>query len=73
MENSGGDISDFRISGKSLMKENGHNSRTSDNIEIKLGPVTKLNNRNKTMSKEKKRTKKEQKTITSCQQVVTLL
>ena len=28
-----------------------HNSRTSDDIDMKLGPVTKLNKRNKTTSK----------------------
>ena len=44
-------ISYFQISGQSLTKENCHNSRTSDDIDMKLGPVTKLNKRNKTMSK----------------------
>ena len=34
------------------MKENCHNSRTSDNTDLKLGPVTKLEKRNKAMSKE---------------------
>ena len=29
-----------------------HNSRTSDDIDIKLGPVTKLDKRNKTTSKK---------------------
>ena len=32
------------------MKENCHNSRTSDDIDMKLGPATKPNKRNKTMS-----------------------
>ena len=32
----------FRISGQSLIKENCHNSRKSDDIDMKLGPVTKL-------------------------------
>ena len=45
-------ISDFRISGQSLIKENCHNSRTRDDIDIKLGPVTKLDKRNKTTSKK---------------------
>ena len=45
-------ISDFRISGQSLIKENCHNSRTSDDIDMKLGPVTKLDKRNKTTSKK---------------------
>ena len=50
-QNSDGGISDFRISGQSLIKENCHNSRTSDDIDMKLGPVTKLDKRNKTVSK----------------------
>ena len=36
---------------KSLIKENCHNSKTSDVINMKLGPVTKLYKKNKTMSK----------------------
>ena len=44
-------ISDFQISGQSLIKENCHNSRTSGDIDMKLGPVTKLDKRNKTTSK----------------------
>ena len=51
-KNSDGDISDFRISGQSLIKGNCHNSRTSDDIDMKLGPVTKLDKRNKTTSKK---------------------
>ena len=46
-ENSDGDISNFRISGQFLIKVNCRNSRTSDDIEIKLGPVTKLDKRKK--------------------------
>ena len=42
----------IRISGQSLIKENCHNSRASDDIDIKLGPVTKLDKRNKTMSQK---------------------
>ena len=45
-------ISDFRISGQSLIKESCHNSRTRDDIDMKLGPVTKLDKRNKTTSKK---------------------
>ena len=41
-QNSNGGISDFRISGQSLLKENCHNSRTSHDIVMKLGPGTKL-------------------------------
>ena len=51
-------ISDFQISGQSLMKENCHNFQTSHDIDMKLGPVTKRDNRNKTPSKNL--------TITSC-------
>ena len=40
------------ISGQSLIKENCHNSRTSGDIDIKLGPVTKRDKRNKTTSKK---------------------
>ena len=46
-QNSDGGISDFQISGQSLMKENCHNFLTSDDIDIKLGPVTKPDKRNK--------------------------
>ena len=53
-----GGNSDFRISVQSLIKENFHNSRTSNDIDMKLGPVTKLDKRNKTT------------TITSCQLIV---
>ena len=38
-------ISDFPIFGQSLIKENYYNSRTSDDIDIKQGPVTKIDNR----------------------------
>ena len=51
-QNSDEGISDFRISGQSLIKVNCHNSRTSDGIDMKLGPVTKLDKRNKTTSKK---------------------
>ena len=45
-------ISDSQISGQSLIKENCNNSRTSDDINMKLGPVTKRDKRNKTTSKK---------------------
>ena len=51
-QDSDGGISDFWISGQSLINVNCHNSRTNDDIDMKLGPVTKLNKRNKTMSKK---------------------
>ena len=64
-QNSDRGISDFRISGQSLIKENCHNSRTSDDIDMKLGTVTKLDKRNKTTSKKS--------TFTSCRKIVTPL
>ena len=45
-------ISDFRISGQSLIKEKFHNSRNSDDIDKKLERVTKFDKRNKTASKK---------------------
>ena len=50
-QNSDGSISVFWFSGQSIIKENCHNSRTSHDIEMKLGPVTKLNKKNKTASR----------------------
>ena len=44
-------ISYFQISGPSLIKENCRNSRTSHDINMKLGPETKIDKRNKTTSK----------------------
>ena len=64
-QNSNGGISDLRISGQSLMKENCHNFRTCYDIDMKLGPVTKLDKRNKTTSKNLK--------MKSCRQIVTPL
>ena len=43
--------SDFWISGESFVKENCHNSRTSDDIDIKFVTATKLDKGNKTRSK----------------------
>ena len=54
----------FRVS-DSLKKENCHNSRTSDDIDMKLGPVTELDERNKTPSKIL--------TMTSCPKFMTSL
>ena len=48
-QNSDRNISNFRSSGKSLIKENCHNSRTSDDIDMKLEQVTKLDQENKKM------------------------
>ena len=58
-------ISNFWISGRSLIKVNCHNCRTSDDIDIKFGPVTKLDKKNKIPSKNM--------TLTSCQKIVTSL
>ena len=44
-------ISDFIIPGQSLIKENCHNSRTGDDIDIKLGPITNIDKRNKLTSR----------------------
>ena len=61
-QNSNGGISDFRVSGQSLLKENYHNFRTSDDIDMKLGPVPKLDKRDKTTLKKL--------TMASCRQIV---
>ena len=45
-------ISNSWISGQSLMNKHWHNSRTSNNIDMKLGPVTKLDKRNTATSKK---------------------
>ena len=47
-----GDISDLWICGQSVKKENCHNSRTSEDIDMKLGPVTKIDRKNKNPSKK---------------------
>ena len=49
--NSDGGISYFWIPAESLIKVNCQNSRTSDNIDMKLGPVSTFNKRNKTLAK----------------------
>ena len=50
----------FLISGCQVnpLFHNYHNSRTSNDIRMKLGPVTKLDKRNKATSKKKKKKKK---------------
>ena len=50
--NADGGILDFRISGQFIIKENYHKSRTSGDIDMKLGPETKLVKGNKTTSKK---------------------
>ena len=61
-QNSDGGISNFWVSGQSLLKENCHNFRTSDDIDMKLGPVPKLDKRDKTTLKKL--------TMTSYRQIV---
>ena len=51
-QNSDGGNSGFRISGQFLINENCHNSRTSNDIDMKLEPVTKLDKKNKATSKK---------------------
>ena len=51
-QNPDGGIFDFQFSGQSLIKENCHNFRTSNDIDMKLGPVTKVDRRNKIMPKK---------------------
>ena len=46
-----GDISDFRIFGQFFINEYCHNNRTSHDIDMKLGPVNKLYNRDTETSK----------------------
>ena len=41
-KNSSRGISDSQIFGQYVIKENFYNSRTSDDIDMKLGPETKL-------------------------------
>ena len=51
-QNLDGGISDFQISGQSLIKEKCQNSWSRDDIDMKLRLVTKLDKRNKTTSKK---------------------
>ena len=51
-KNSNGGVFDIRISDQCLKKVNCHNSRTCDDIDMKLGPVSKLEKKNKTTSRE---------------------
>ena len=62
--NSDGGISDFRISGKSLINKNCHNSRTSDDFDMKLGLVIKT---------RETRQRQQKLMMTSCLQIVTSL
>ena len=51
-QNSDGAISGFPISGQSLLNKDCHDSRTSDDIDMKLRTITKLDNRNTATSKK---------------------
>ena len=57
-KNSDRGISNFRISGQSFKNENCQNSIASHDIDMKLGPVTKLDKTNMAISKKKKKKKK---------------
>ena len=57
-QNTNGGISNFLISGQCLINKNFSNSRNSSDIDIKVGPVTKLDKRNEATSKLKKKKKK---------------
>ena len=63
-------ISIFWNSAQSLIKEKCHNSRTSNDIDMKLGPLLKLGKRN-TMSKKKKKKKNDNDIISAnCEVIV---
>ena len=49
---SDGVISNLQISSQPIIEENCHNSRTSNDIDVKLGPVTKLEKKNTAISKK---------------------
>ena len=51
-QNSDGGVSNSGMPGQSFVKVSCHNSRTTDDIDMKLRPVTKLAKRNKTTSKK---------------------
>ena len=63
MQKSDGGVSNFHIPAQSLTKENCHNSRTNDHIYMKLRPVTKNDERNKTTSKKLRMTSCRQKCV----------
>ena len=50
-QNSDREIFDSRISSQSLIQRNCRNSRTSDDVDMKLGSATKRNKKNKITSK----------------------
>ena len=65
-QNSDAGISNFRIAGQiPLIDKNCHNFRVSNDIDMKCGPVIKLDKRNTATSKNL--------TMVSCRQIVTSL
>ena len=69
-QNTNGGISNFLISGQFLINKNFSNSRTSSDVDIKVGPVTNLTRETRQCQNLKK--KKKLKMIL-CQQIVTSL
>ena len=51
-QNSDESISDFQVSGQALINVNCHNSRTSNDIDMKLVAVTTLEERNREILKK---------------------
>ena len=51
-QNPNGSISDFQIYDQSFINENYHNSRTSHDIDMKLRPVTRLDEKHTATSKK---------------------
>ena len=51
-QNSAGHISNLPTSGQSLISKSCHKSRTQNDTDAKLGPVTKIDKRNRKVSKE---------------------
>ena len=64
-KNSVESISDFQVPDQSIIKENCHNSRANNDIDIKLGTITKIDKNKTTMSKTF--------TMTSCPKILTSL
>ena len=69
-QNSDGGISNYLVFRQSLIKVNCNISRTSDDIDMKLGAVTKLDNRNKTTKKKKKKKIDDDAMPTNCDAII---
>ena len=50
--NSDGGVSNFQTSGQPFIEKNCYNSRTSNDIDVKLGPVTRLEKKEHATSKK---------------------